>query len=127
MARLTGATIAIAAREREVLTTVRFEVAWLLPTADERTTAVGTAWAVGSGAGLPVGSLALKCELLEHTCAQAIPALVQCLFDLGDRGIGMLQVPLAHTSQDVRVERILSRVRCLIVHGFPPSSTTPTQ
>jgi hypothetical protein len=39
----------------------------------------------------------------------------------------MLHLPLAHTSQDVRVERILSGVWCLIVHPFPPSCTTPTQ
>ena len=74
--------VAVAAREREVLTAVSFEVAWLLPTADEWTTAVGTPWAVGSRASLPVGGLALKRQILEHTCAQAIPALVQRLLNL---------------------------------------------
>jgi hypothetical protein len=83
MALLTFGTIAIAARESEVLTTVSFEVAWLLATADEWTTAVRTTWAVSSGAGLPVGGLALKRQICEHACAQAIPALVQRLLNLG--------------------------------------------
>lgn len=82
MALLTGGAIAIAAREGEVLTAVSFEVAWLLATTDERTTAAGTTWPVGSGSGLPVGGLALKRQSCEHTCAQAIPALIQRLLNL---------------------------------------------
>jgi len=86
-----------------LLAAVRSERAGLAPTADERAATVETGWTVGCTI-LPVGSLTLKCQILEHAGAQPIPALIQGLFDLGNGGIGMLQAPLVHTTQDVDAE-----------------------
>ena len=105
MALLASGTKAIAASEYEVLTTVGFEGARLLPAAHELTATVRTGRRVGRS-GSPSGGGAAQSELLEHAGTHAIPALVQCLLDFGQRGFWVLQAPLAHTSQDVVAEGI---------------------
>lgn len=80
MAFLAGRTIAVRAREGEVVVAVGFELARLAPAADERSTTVGTGWTVGRFS-LPVGGLTLKRQILEHAGAHAIPALVQRLLN----------------------------------------------
>ena len=81
MALLADGTITVAAREREVLAAVGFQVAWLAPTTDEFSATVRTSRAFCCGAGLPVDSATLEREICEHARPHAIPAFIQRLLN----------------------------------------------
>jgi hypothetical protein len=57
-----------------------FELTRLATATDERPATVGAGRTV-SRSGLPIGSLTLKRQIAEHTGAQPIPALIECLLD----------------------------------------------
>ena len=76
MTFLASGTVAIAAREREVVVAVGFEMTWLAPAANEHSATVWTGRTVADGFGLPISSLTLERELFEQACAQAKVALV---------------------------------------------------
>lgn len=105
MTFLASGAVAVAAHERKRVVTVGFEVSRLAATADEGSATVGTARTVGSSR-VPVGGLTLERQLLEHTGTQPIPALIECSFKFSDGGIGMLQAPLAHATEDLVAEGV---------------------
>lgn len=68
MTFLASRTIAVGARESQIVATMGFELTRLATTADECAATVRAGRTV-SGFGLPIGGLTLKCEIVEHACA----------------------------------------------------------
>jgi len=92
----TGWTQSVAAMERDVLTTGRFEVARPSAPQEERCATPGTDRTIRSGGLVPIGSHTLHRHILEHACAQGGEVHVERQFDFPQARFRMLQAPLTH-------------------------------
>jgi len=76
MTGLADRTIAVAARKREVVVAVGFEMTRLLPAAHKRSTTVWAGRRVTGAGSLPGNGGAAEGQILEHASPDAIPALI---------------------------------------------------
>jgi hypothetical protein len=81
--------------------TVCLERAGVSTTGVERLVAVGAGRLLIEGCRAPIGGSTGQGHILKHARPDARPATIEFVFNLTERGFGMLQAPVAHPGHDL--------------------------
>jgi hypothetical protein len=106
------------------LATVGLERACVGTARLQRLAAVGAGRLLAGRRCCPIGSCTRQRQIFEHTRSDVRPAGIEFVFDLAERGFGMLQTPFAHPSGNLLghpmpgllVKRVAHRIAPVDIH-----------